>query len=404
MPSHRLVAAAASGAALLAVATPTDAATTQQRLDRARQQLQQRQARAEVLTTDIDAYNSRIRGLDSRVDALNQRVRGLDVKLNEEQRELEAIRVDLRQQRARATRLRARLSEARGKLADRLVELYQADRPDMVTVVLNSDGFADLLEREQFLSRIATADQKVVRAVRVARTDAVEQRRRLDQAEARQRLLTASVQQRRDVIASTRTAVVDARSAQSAARADKRAALASVRVKAGETAKEVRALTAAQARVQRRLLAAQQQASTRALPRALPASPVKGGGGGPLIWPVNGTITSPFCEVRSYESCHPGLDIAAPEGTPIRAAAAGKVVLLQSVAASGGYGNYTCVQHSSSLSSCYAHQVRFGTSLGASVSQGDVIGYVGNTGRSFGAHLHWEVRVGGAVRNPLSYL
>ena len=77
-----------------------------------------------------------------------------------------------------------------------------------------------------------------------------------------------------------------------------------------------------------------------------------------MIWPVNGTITSPFCERRSYEACHPGIDIGVPEGTPIRAAAAGRVALMQPTAQSGGYGNYTCIQHTATLSSCYAHQQR----------------------------------------------
>ena len=116
-----------------------------------------------------------------------------------------------------------------------------------------------------------------------------------------------------------------------------------------------------------------------------------------MIWPVNGPLTSPFCESRSWESCHPGIDIAVPTGTPIRAALSGKVVLLQGEGASGGYGNFTCIQHGGALSTCYAHQVRFGTSMGAQVSKGQVIGYVGSTGRSTGPHLHFETRINGSV-------
>ena len=123
-----------------------------------------------------------------------------------------------------------------------------------------------------------------------------------------------------------------------------------------------------------------------------------------MIWPVNGPITSPFCESRAWESCHPGIDIGVPAGTPIRAAAAGKVVLMQSEGVSGGYGNFTCIQHEGALSTCYAHQSRFGTSLGAQVSQGQVIGYIGCTGRCFGDHLHFETRINGAVVNPMNYL
>ena len=98
---------------------------------------------------------------------------------------------------------------------------------------------------------------------------------------------------------------------------------------------------------------------------------------------------------------HAGVDLAAPEGTPIRAADSGRVVL---AAYTGGYGNYTCISHSASLSTCYGHQSRYATSAGASVSKGQVIGYVGNTGNSYGAHLHFEVRVNGTPVDPMGYL
>ena len=123
-----------------------------------------------------------------------------------------------------------------------------------------------------------------------------------------------------------------------------------------------------------------------------------------FIWPVNGPVTSPFCEQRAWESCHPGIDIGIPSGTPIHAAADGVGEFTQPAASSGGYGNFTCIQHSGSMSTCYAHQSRFATSMGASVSQGQVIGYTGCTGRCFGPHLHFEVRINRAVTNPMNYL
>jgi murein DD-endopeptidase MepM/ murein hydrolase activator NlpD len=70
----------------------------------------------------------------------------------------------------------------------------------------------------------------------------------------------------------------------------------------------------------------------------------------------------------------------------------------------GGYGNYTCIQHTGSLSTCYAHQSSFATSNGASVSQGQVIGHVGCTGHCFGDHLHFETRINGSPVDPMGYL
>ncbi|MDQ4049454.1 MAG: M23 family metallopeptidase, partial [Actinomycetota bacterium] len=128
------------------------------------------------------------------------------------------------------------------------------------------------------------------------------------------------------------------------------------------------------------------------------AGPIRRGSGR-LIWPISGPLTSPFG--MRWGRLHAGIDISAASGTPIRAADSGRVVLL---GMTGGYGNYTCVQHTSAMSTCYAHQSGYNTSSGASVRQGQVIGYVGNTGHSFGAHLHFEVRIGGSPVDPLGYL
>jgi murein DD-endopeptidase MepM/ murein hydrolase activator NlpD len=128
------------------------------------------------------------------------------------------------------------------------------------------------------------------------------------------------------------------------------------------------------------------------------AGPVTQGSGG-LVWPVNGPVVSPFG--MRWGRLHAGVDIAVGSGTPIRAADSGRVVLMGWV---GGYGNYTCIQHTGSLSTCYAHQSSFATSNGANVGQGQVIGYVGCTGHCFGDHLHFETRVGGSPVDPMGYL
>jgi murein DD-endopeptidase MepM/ murein hydrolase activator NlpD len=130
----------------------------------------------------------------------------------------------------------------------------------------------------------------------------------------------------------------------------------------------------------------------------IPAGEIRRGSGD-MIYPINGQFTSPFGQ--RWGRLHAGIDLAAPTGTPIRAAASGQVILM---APTGGYGNYTCINHGKSISTCYAHQSRFGTSRGASVKQGEVMGYVGNTGHSFGAHLHFEVRINGKPVDPMEYL
>ena len=151
-----------------------------------------------------------------------------------------------------------------------------------------------------------------------------------------------------------------------------------------------------QAQVQAQLQAAQPSAPAGAARRTGPGRELSG-----IIWPVNGPITSPFCEQRAWESCHPGIDIAVPAGTPIHAAAAGTVC---DRGPESGYGNYTCIDHGGGVSTCYAHQTSISVSVGQHVSQGQVIGISDCTGLCFGPHLHFEVRVNGSPVDPMGYL
>jgi murein DD-endopeptidase MepM/ murein hydrolase activator NlpD len=180
---------------------------------------------------------------------------------------------------------------------------------------------------------------------------------------------------------------VSSRDQLASTRAEKSGTLAQVRDQKQDAMEDLASLQAEQARV------------ASALQGAPAPGPVQQGSG-QLIWPVSGPITGVFGESRPGH-LHAGLDIAAAEGTPIRAADSGRVAL---AGWTGGYGNYTCIQHTASMSTCYGHQSRLGTSTGASVQQGQVIGYVGNTGHSFGAHLHFEVRINGTPVDPMGYL
>jgi murein DD-endopeptidase MepM/ murein hydrolase activator NlpD len=353
-----------------------------------------------VLGSDIAAYTARIGRLQVRISSLQRRETVLQADLTAKRAELQRIQDRLRAERARLARLRARLVVTRRTLAQRLVDLYQSDRPDLVTVILNAHGFAQLLEQHEFLRRISDADRRIVLVVRTAKREATASARRLGSLERRQRAVTEAIFQRRQEISRVKGGLIDVRVGYAHTRAGKQAALVKVRSERRDLEGHLTALVSEQRAVQAKLASvARQQGSSG----ALPAGPVQHGSGA-LVWPVNGPITSQFCERRAWEACHPGMDIGVPSGTPIHAAAAGKVVLIQGAGASGGYGNYTCIQHTASMSTCYAHQSSIGVSMGQSVSQGQVIGLSGCTGRCYGPHLHFEVRINGAVTNPMNYL
>jgi len=228
--------------------------------------------------------------------------------------------------------------------------------------------------------------------VRTARAEAKRTEARLAKLEERQTRIAKAIEVRRDEVARVKGQLVDRRDAYAQVRSAKSTALASTREDRQHLEGDLAALVRENAKIQAQLASA-----SNGTPGSS-AGPIRPGSGG-MIWPVNGPVVSPFG--MRWGRLHAGVDIAVPAGTPIRAAKSGRVILL---GWTGGYGNYTCVGHGGGISTCYAHQSRYGTSMGASVSQGQVIGYVGCTGHCFGDHLHFEVRVGGAPVNPMGYL
>jgi murein DD-endopeptidase MepM/ murein hydrolase activator NlpD len=112
-----------------------------------------------------------------------------------------------------------------------------------------------------------------------------------------------------------------------------------------------------------------------------------------------GTRTDPF---RGGAARHQGIDLAAPIGTPIYATADGTVS--ESGWNSGGYGNLIKVDHGRGIETRYAHLSRISVSAGQRVTRGQVIGYMGSTGRSTGSHLHYEVRIDGRAVNPIPFM
>jgi murein DD-endopeptidase MepM/ murein hydrolase activator NlpD len=367
------------------------AASLQKKIETTRGKIGRRKGTERVLTSDIARWSRRINKLQGSITTLQTREQRIQNDLDARRAELVTTQTRLRDERARLARLRTRLAEGRRILSRRLVELYQADRPDLVTVVLNSKGFADLLERGEFLGRIQDQDNRIISLVKTAKADATATAKRLDKLERRQQQLTAIVLQRRDEVAKVKMQLVGTRVGYKRTRQAKAQVLGQVRSERKSLETHLEELQKESARVQ-----AQLQPGAA----GLPAGPIKGGSGR-FIWPVNGPITAPFCEPRPWEACHPGMDIGVPTGTPIRAADGGRVAIAGWV---GGYGNYTCIQHTASLSTCYGHQSAINVSVGQQVTKGQVIGLVGSTGHSTGPHLHFEVRVNGAVTNPMNYL
>jgi murein DD-endopeptidase MepM/ murein hydrolase activator NlpD len=135
-----------------------------------------------------------------------------------------------------------------------------------------------------------------------------------------------------------------------------------------------------------------------ATPAPATAAPTPAAGCAPaLVAPVSGTRSAGFGDGRH----HQGVDIAAPIGRAVRAAACG---IVSFTGTQSGYGRMICVQHTPSFSTCYAHLSTIEVARGARVGPGQLIGRVGMTGRTSGPHLHFETRVDGQPRDPAPYL
>jgi murein DD-endopeptidase MepM/ murein hydrolase activator NlpD len=343
-------------------------------------QLHHATSREGVLSTTIERYGHRLDQLRTEVATL--RNRQADV-----QAQLDRAEAELRQARQQLAVLRVRLRRSLGVLRRRLVAIYESDQPDAVAVLLDSNGFDDLLNRADYLRHVQAQDTAIAERVRSLRN-------RAKDTVARVRATRNEIAAKKAELERTQAALQARQGDLASARAKDQHALSAVQGTAQRLEGDVSDI---QGQIQAQLQAAQQAAAAP----AQPAGPVQGESSSGFIWPVNGPVTSPFCESRPWEACHPGIDIAVPSGTPIHASATGTVAI---AGPESGYGNYTCIDHGGGVSTCYAHQESISVSVGQHVSQGQVIGLSDCTGLCFGPHLHFEVRVNGQPTDPMNYL
>jgi murein DD-endopeptidase MepM/ murein hydrolase activator NlpD len=381
------VAAAALLVLLFSAAAP--AADLESELNAKEAKLSKVREREGVLTSTISRYRERIERLTDEVALLRGQEAEAQARLEAKQAELDSAVAELDVAKKHLAVVRAHLKRALVALRERLVAMYETGTPDILNVLVESGGYDELVNRTEYLNRINGLDEAVVTRVRDLRDQVKRTVARLRSAKNR-------IESARDAIAAEEQALASARSAVQ----QRQATLVSVRRQREAALEKINTVEdhveGDLAEIQAELAAT--LGATASAP--LPAGPIRYGSG-QLIWPVDGPVVSGFG--YRWGRMHEGIDIAVPAGTSIRAADAGTVVLVQSEAESGGYGNFSCLDHGGGLQTCYAHQSSFAITSG-SVSQGDVIGYVGCTGHCYGDHLHFEVRISGAPTDPLGYL
>jgi murein DD-endopeptidase MepM/ murein hydrolase activator NlpD len=344
--------------------------------------------REQAIGREIAAQSERIDGLQSGAAALAAQVRRLRTRLSRERDRLHAIQERLNYERAELRRLRGELRRANERLSRRLVEIYESEQPGLMEIVLGASDLESLVDQIDLHAHLARQNEQIVDEVATARGRLRILERRTARLRHEQALRTAAVAGQTARRAAAYAELVAQRDQVVALVAGRKRLLASIRVQRQRWEGEASALEAATARI-----------ATAAA--ALPASPIAVAptGGHGFIWPVRGTLVSPFG--TRWGKLHAGIDIAAPTGTPIAASAGGTITFAGSM---DGYGLVVVIQHANGISTAYAHDSSIAVSVGQAVSQGQTIASVGCTGHCFGSHVHFEVRVNGTAVDPMGYL
>ena len=347
--------------------------------------------RQSVLTTDIATINRRLREVDARLKPLVARRDAAVDAHRMAAGTLAQVNRDLSFQRGQLRMATGRLAVQRQALVERLREIYRTQDDDPLLGLLRGGSLSELAGAASGIERATDRDRDMIASV------------------ARYRNLTRNATARIAVL-QERAAAAEDRAADRAAAARAAARDLDVEQRVLRRTKRVRARMLATIRVDRdhieddtkalreqSFALAKRIAEIQGVPYAEPSDITPSSAG--FTWPTSGQITSGFGP--RWGRMHQGLDVGAPTGRPITAAKSGKVIV---AGWSGGYGNLVVIDQGGGLSTAYAHQSRIAVKVGDPVTQGGLIGYIGSTGHSTGPHLHFEVRVNGAARDPLPYL
>ena len=374
------------------------------------------------LAQDIKNTAIELKGINADLSAVKNKIVTMQGKINAIKADYDALVAQVKSLdaqlvvvEAQEVAKRTQLAERKALLAERVRSAYDTDRTSLLESFLSGGTFTDLLaemsnfidvgEQDQALAKQITVDQETLASLHATTQDT---RTRVDdlrqQTAAQKRALDASLAALN--VAKAQLKLLEKRTATALA-VQKRAYATIQHNKAAAKAALAKA-AAAQQRLQAQVSAIiRKQLNTGNIPSVY---------NGKLQWPMAGDVTQPFgCTGFSWEPAyggcshfHQGIDIVAPEGTPVHASGPGKIVYIGWNYADGPDPAWiVIIAHSQGIQTWYAHmspQHPGGISNGSTVSAGQVIGYEGSTGHSTGAHLHWAVMLNGTFVNPRLFL
>ncbi len=381
---------------LALVPSYTQARTSlQQRIEAERQKSQALQARLHQKRVELNQASSHENDLQTQLDQTNAAIHEVNARLGDLNAQTESTRRKIAWNTIQLDAAQKSLTLHDDALKRRLVDIYENGDLSYAAVLLSAHSFTEFVERWEDLRLLIDANETAVRARKVAaakvsavqadlvRTQQQLQAQQLAQQRAQNQLATLAAERRNLV------AIAD----------DQRRHVAQEVAEIEDLSQQEETNLEGLIRERQAELEAMREAQRRAA--GISQSEAPSSGPGSMSWPVSGTITSPFGwrsnPFGGAPDFHPGLDIAAPMGTTVTAAASGTVILAQWY---GGYGNFILIDDGGSVSTGYGHLSAIYVSVGQNVQRGQAIGAVGSTGHSTGPHLHFEVRVNGKPVDP----
>ena len=380
---------------VLALALCTSAATqagavTQSEIDALKKQQQESQAKQEQLKDELAEAEADQAAAQQKRQLLTEQLNAINAEIENIDAQIAYYDGEIAQKEAERKEAEAREAEQYELFCDRVRMMEEQGTVSYWSILFNAEDFSDLLDRIADVDAVMDYDNQVM-------DELIATRQELERLQGELESARAEEQAARDQQEAKRVE-------QQAKVAEAQKLVEQINADVAEVNRQLDEESAAASEIQAEIAKKQKQLEEQRKQQNVTLPPTGSG----YQWPLPGsclTLTSAFGyrihPISGQAHSHTGIDVSASGGTPIYAAKGGQVILSEyGSGVNWSYGNFVVIDHGDGTTTLYAHMSSRAVSEGQMVTQGQTIGYVGNTGNSKGNHLHLEVRVNGQRVDP----